>query len=286
MLDRNLEIFIMVAERKSITETAHKMYISQPAVSQAIKNLEKKLNVRLFHRDKKRGILLTDIGKEILLYAERMAEFENQIYQAAYRENNFIGGKLRIASMPIMTTTTLSKVLPVYRERYPYVTVELYDGDPEDVQKMVEEHMVDFGISSEPFKNLEHETLIYDRMIGFFHPDDPAPDHINLKGKTDHLIFCDAAKKTTIELMEHGDRVTFEDCLIVRNAETVVSMVANRNGIGIISEYTLDSIPNNLPRCPVKPEICMHIDLIAHSFNDLTPVAKEFIKLLKESIQA
>ena len=85
MLNHNLRIFIRVAEKGSITETANELYISQPAVSKAIKILEDELNLKLFHRDKRKGLILTDIGHEILILARQMEKTENRMYQAAFR---------------------------------------------------------------------------------------------------------------------------------------------------------------------------------------------------------
>ena len=111
MLTHNLRIFLEVANRRSITETANARYISQPAVSKAIQSLEKELSLKLFHRDKKNGMIPTEAGEKILLLARQMEDLENRIRQMAFRENNFIGGKLRIASVPVTTTVLLSKVL-------------------------------------------------------------------------------------------------------------------------------------------------------------------------------
>ncbi|MCD7811294.1 MAG: LysR family transcriptional regulator [Ruminococcus sp.] len=64
MINNNLKVFVKVAENLSITETAKELYISQPAVSNAIKNLEKELSLKLFHRDKRVGLHLTDGGEK------------------------------------------------------------------------------------------------------------------------------------------------------------------------------------------------------------------------------
>ena len=77
---------------------------------EAIKILEDELNLKLFHRDKRKGLILTDIGHEILIFVRQMEEMENRMYQAAFRSNNFIGDKVRIASMPILTSIILSEV--------------------------------------------------------------------------------------------------------------------------------------------------------------------------------
>jgi len=117
-----LRIFLHVAEKGSITETADTLYISQPAVSKAVKNLEEELHLKLFHRDKHKGLLLTDAGEKILLLTRQMQDIESRMYQTAFRENNFLGGRVRIASMPILTSVILSKVFHDYKKKYPYVT--------------------------------------------------------------------------------------------------------------------------------------------------------------------
>lgn len=83
MLNNNLRIFIVAAETQSLTEAAKKLYVSQPAISQAIKKLEEELNVKLFIRNKRSKLLLTGVGKEILSLAYKMADLENKLYQTA-----------------------------------------------------------------------------------------------------------------------------------------------------------------------------------------------------------
>lgn len=62
-----------------------------------------------------------------------MLNMEERIYQTAFGENNFLGSKLRIASVPIATTLILSKALPVYRAKYPAVTVKIAKDTPAEV---------------------------------------------------------------------------------------------------------------------------------------------------------
>ena len=128
MINHNLRIFISVAEKGSFTAAADELFITQPAVSRAIKALEDELNLKLFYRDKRKGLILTDAGQKILVLARQMLDMENRIYQTAFRENNFLGGKVRIASMPILTSVILSKVFYAFQNKYPYVTLELIEG--------------------------------------------------------------------------------------------------------------------------------------------------------------
>ena len=128
--------------------------------------MEDELNLKLFHRDKRKGLILTDIGHEILILARQMEKTENRMYQAAFRSNNFIGGKVRIASMPILTSVILSEVFYRFHKLYPYVSIELIEGSSMDIRKAIEEHQVDLGIFSAPFDTLDYQLLFTDRMIG------------------------------------------------------------------------------------------------------------------------
>ena len=194
MMDFRLKVFIEVAAKKNITAVATDMFVSQPAVSKQIKSLEKELNVKLFYRSKKSGMVLTDVGKEILALAKQQAEIDNRIYQAAFRENNFIGGKLRIAALPILSTTLLSRALSIYHKKFPDVSVEIMEGTSREVRKMVIDYTADLGLANSPFPDVDYDILIpNNRMMGLFPQDaENVPDEIDLRDGTDHLIICRA----------------------------------------------------------------------------------------------
>lgn len=281
MLTHNLRIFLEVANRQSITETANARYISQPAVSKAIQSLEKELSLKLFHRDKKNGMIPTEAGKKILLLARQMEDLENRIYQTAFRENNFIGGKIRIASVPVTTTVLLSKALRRYREAYPYVAVEIKEGSPLAVRKMVEEHAVDFAVTYAPFGNLDAEILIRDEMVGILPPDSDT-EIMEIGKETEHMILCRAGMETVMERLPSEQRIDFSRSLLVQNAETVVRMVDEGNGVGLISKFTLSSMSHHLRICQIQPTLDTQIGLLAYDLADLTPVAQEFARMIRE----
>lgn len=283
MMDRRLEIFIKVADRGNISAVAADLFVSQPAISKQIKSLERELNVKLFHRDKQNGMILTDVGQKILLLAKQQAEIDNRIYQAAFRESNFIGGKLRIASLPILTATLLSRVLPIYREQYPHVAVEIQEASPREVRQMVLNRTVDFGVYCSPFAGLDHEILLQDKMVGFYPADMKGmPAEIDLRSGTENLIFSRPGREIILEELSGKHKICFTKALLFESPFTVVHMVQNGNGIGILSQFTLDTIPNQFQTCSVIPKFTFEIGIEAHSLKDLTPVANEFYKILKD----
>ncbi len=281
MLNHNLHIFIRVAEKGSITETANELYISQPAVSKAIKNLEEELNLKLFHRDRRKGLILTEVGHEILLQARQMADLENRMYQTAFRSNNFIGGKVKIAAVPIVTNFCLAKVLYKFRQKYPYVTVELIEGSATAIKKAVEEHQVDFGISYSPFGNLDYEMIYKDHMIAM--SKDKLFKHtvVDLSEKPERFILCQSGKEVTLENLDINASFLAKST-IVEHASTVLALAEEKNGIGIVSKLLADITPNTLHQYPIEPAISSEIGIIAHDIKDLTPVAQELKRMIVE----
>ena len=280
MLNRNLELFIKVAEYGSITKVAKAFYITQPAVSNALLKLEDELGVKLFFRDKRSGLILTDVGKQILTYAKQMEDIDNRIYQSAYKEKNIMGGRVRIAVLTSLVATILSKALKEYRSLYPEIDIEIKEGTPNDIFKMVEEYSVDFAVSCSPFGKFHAVPLIHDRIMAMFPSRFEEKSTVTLNNPPDTLIINRPAYETILEHTAPKNAVKFDKVILVQNAETAIHMVNDEIGVGIISEYTLNTLAPRCPQYPVKPDISFDIDLFANDLNDLTPAAAEFVRII------
>lgn len=279
IMNRNLEIFIKVAESGSITRTAKAMYITQPAVSNAISKLETELNVKLFFRDKRNGLILTDVGHKILLLAKQMEDLDNRIMQTAYKEHHFIEGRLRIASLTSLVSTILSKVLKQYRTYFPGVSLEIKEGTPNDIFRMVEEHDVDFAISCSPFGKFDSIPLIHDKMAAMVPKELSGLTVIDLKNPADLLIINKPAYETIAGHIRQS--LPAETFLLVETAETAINMVMDGIGIGILSEYTMDTLVPEYPKYPLASEITFDIGIFANNMEDLTPAAQEFVHMIR-----
>lgn len=278
MLNNNLRIFITAAELQSLTETAKKLYVSQPAISHAIKKLEEELGVRLFIRNKRSTLTLTEAGKDILALAYQMADLENRLYQRAYAENHLMGGVIRVATVPLGASLVLARVLPIFKKQFPGVQVELLEGTPLEVKNMVLNYQVDLGISTSPYMGLEHKLLMMDRMISI-HRDDGV--NIDLKKENASLVLCRVAYDSIKEQLA-GQNIDLSHSIVMEAASTQINMVEEGNGSGVISELMLSTIPNALVRGPVLPKMEIEISLITHNFDDLSTAAKEMASMILE----
>lgn len=279
MISNNLKVFVQVAEKGSFTGAAGALYISQPAVSRAVKALEDELEVKLFCRDRRNGLILTEAGKKILSLALQMEDLENRIYQTAYNENHMMGGRVRIASMPILTSVILSKVFSRFRKMYPGVSVELMEGSASEIRSAIEAHEVDFGFFCSPFGNLDTRIVFTDRMLAVSESEIPEP--VDLSEDSGKYILCRAGYETVLEEVS-SEKIRLEHSFTCKQAETVISLVKEGNGIGILSELVLNATPNDLLRSSVSPAVEMDVGIAAIDLNDLTPSANALMRLVEE----
>lgn len=283
MLNRNLEIFIKVAEYGSVTKAAKILYITQPAISNALAKLEEELGVKLFFRDKRKGLILTDVGREILLLSKQMEDIDNRIYQTAYRERQMISGRVRIAALTSLVSTILTRALKKFRQLYPDIDIEIKEGTPNGIFEMVEEHAVDFAVSCSPFGKFDALPLLRDRIMAIFPPGDKTGYDIDLKNPKEMLIINKPAYETILDYITQKDLIKLDKILIVQNAETAIQMVKEGIGVGIVSEYTMDTLAPGWLKYKVTPEITFDIGLFANDLKDLTPAAREFVEMIRDT---
>ncbi|UQZ45065.1 LysR family transcriptional regulator [Bacillus subtilis] len=280
----HLHIFVKVGEKLNITEAAKELFISQPAVSKAIKNLESSLQLKLLIRDKHHGLMLTDIGKEILLLARQMKGIESKIYQVANRENKLLNGKVKIGSFPAVSTNIMPQAIAAFRSNYPLIRIELIEGTSDQIKGWVEDRTVDIGIAASPFEPFENQLLCNDYMVAVIPPQRDKlklEKHVDLETYQDDLIFCKGGHEIAMSNAFSQYNIELKENLTVQNAETLINMVKNNLGIGIISNFTLSSVPHQLIKKDIFPRVTRDIGVIVQSFEEITPAAHEFVKVLK-----
>lgn len=128
-----LEIFSLVAELQGFTSAAHRLGISQSAVSHAIKALEQELGVELLRRQQSQ-VELSDIGQQLLLRARAMLGLASTLRQEAADARGMKSGTLRIGSFgPTASIGLLPKILPRYRAAYSGIEVHIDEGPDRQV---------------------------------------------------------------------------------------------------------------------------------------------------------
>jgi DNA-binding transcriptional LysR family regulator len=121
---RHFRYFIAVAEESSLGRAAHRLHVSQPALSQQINDLEDELGLKLFTRNS-RGVELTEGGRAFLIGGRRVLVAAHEAAERAKEAAKGERGRLVIGSLGAATISFLSPVLAGFREQHPLVEVTL-----------------------------------------------------------------------------------------------------------------------------------------------------------------
>jgi len=152
MADRRLQVFHAVAKHRSFTKAAETLFMTQPAVTFQIKQLEEQFNARLFERGHGQ-IALTEAGQMVFEYAERILALSSELDGRMKDLTGQVAGTLLIGASMTVADYLLPQVLGEFKTRFPNVVPRLLVGNSEAVQNQVAEHSLDIGF-------IEGESLL------------------------------------------------------------------------------------------------------------------------------
>jgi DNA-binding transcriptional LysR family regulator len=161
-----LRCFQAVAERRSITNAASVLHLSQPAISLQLKKLEQQIGQSLFDRHN-RGLILTRFGKELLIRAQKVSELSREVHDLAFNQSEEVSGVVKVGSYTTATSYLLSEPVAKFLRKFPKITVA-YCYDPvEEVLNKIINHELDCAVVSEVPINpqLTIEPLFSDELV-------------------------------------------------------------------------------------------------------------------------
>jgi DNA-binding transcriptional LysR family regulator len=144
MADRRLQVFHAVAKHLSFTKAAEALFMTQPAVTSQIRQLEEHFNTRLFDRGHGR-ISLTAAGTLALEYVERILAVSAELDNRLQEMRGQLEGPLLIGASTTIADYLLPRVLGAYKARFPSVVPRLFVANSETVQTRVAERSLDIG---------------------------------------------------------------------------------------------------------------------------------------------
>jgi DNA-binding transcriptional LysR family regulator len=144
MADRRLQVFHAVAKHLSFTKAAETLFMTQPAVTFQIKQLEEHLNTRLFDRAQGR-IALTPAGQLALEYAVRILALSAELDTRLKELSGQAAGPLLIGASMTVGEYVLPQLIGKFKARFPAVVPTLFVGNSEAVQERVAERTLDLG---------------------------------------------------------------------------------------------------------------------------------------------
>jgi DNA-binding transcriptional LysR family regulator len=144
MADRRLQVFHAVAKHLSFTKAAETLFMTQPAVTFQVKQLEEHLNTRLFDRAQGR-IALTVAGQLAYEYAERILALSAELDTRLKELGGHAAGPLLIGASMTIGEYVLPQLIGKFKAQFPAVVPALFVGNSEAVQERVAERTLDLG---------------------------------------------------------------------------------------------------------------------------------------------
>ena len=187
---RVLKYFLTVADEGNITRAADILHVTQPTLSRSYMELEDELGTALLIRGK-RSVTLTDEGFLFKQQAEMIVELSDKLEHTFKDKKDVVCGTIRIGASEAVGCRALAAYMKEFREKYPDVQFDLYNGMADNIKEMLERGLLDLGLVLEPVDTAKFE---YVRL--------PQKETWGLLLRKDHEL----AEKETINV-EESDRI-------------------------------------------------------------------------------
>jgi len=174
MADRRLQVFHAVAKHLSFTRAADALFMTQPAVTFQIRQLEEQYGTRLFER-RHAGISLTPAGEVVLSFAEKILALSDELETRLSEMTGEMRGPLLVGASTTIAEFMLPRVLGEFNAAYPQVRARLIVANSESIESQVAEHTLDVGLIEVPGKlaGLTSQVCCEDELIIICGPDYP-----------------------------------------------------------------------------------------------------------------
>lgn len=288
---RHLKIFVTVCEMNSITKAAEKLYLAQPAVSRAIKELEEQYEIKLFDRISRR-LYLTEAGKNLLSYARSIVDLFDEM-EAKIRSQG-ITEKLRIGASITIGSYFMPDYVREFKTRFPQTPVFVTIDSSENIEKKILANELDFALI-EGIAHLDSiisETYMDDELVVIC-----GPNHAFRNGS---VITLDQLLAEPLLLREKGSgtRELF-DHILAAHSLSILPMWESTSTAALINAVSQGLGLSVLPYILVKEKLKQQeiatvrvqdlkfnrkFKIIYHKNKFLSSAAQAFIALCKQTV--
>lgn len=273
MADRRLQVFHAVARHGSFTRAAEALFMTQPAVTFQIKQLEEQYNTRLFDRGHGR-VTLTTAGELVMAYAERILGLTEELESRVSELTDELSGILHLGTSTTIAGYWLPFLLEGFKRRYPRVIPRVSVGNSQLIESRVMDRNLDVGlieiITEQP--TLDRRSAGKDELQLIVAPNHPLAGEKSVRAEqmvSYPLIHRDPgnAIRDLVDQFFASAGIPFEDLNVTAelgSLSTVKHMVAQGFGIAIASAAAIRSAvkAGRLVGIPLEPTLDTPLEVI------------------------
>ncbi len=167
MNTRYLHYILTIAEERSFSKAASRLFISQPSLSQYIKKLEKELGIELFDRNKSSFVELTYAGKLYIKTALEIQNLEKELSQQILDIIDYKRGYLSICASNYRTTYLLPPALAMFKKQYPKIEISLIQKINLELEELILKGDLDLALTvlSDSRHNFNWEVVMIENFL-------------------------------------------------------------------------------------------------------------------------
>ena len=301
--NKNMQYVVAVEKHRSISAAAESLYISQPALSRFINNLEKRLGVKLFNRNSKQFVPTYE-GECYIAQAKRIILLEKQLEDELASIATNRRGRLRLALPMFRSSYIIPYILPEFYRLYPNVEVMLSEVSSRVLEKLLIEGEVDFAFMNTEVKQPDIVSTVVrkdkillavagsHRLFEFgAHDHSGGYPSIDIAEFKDERFILQSSEQRTRQVADRifeAAKITPKILLETRSIEATLKLVCEGLGVCLVSEtYARNTLLT-------KPLAFYFIDsplavtdiLLAHMRNIYQPgYFSDFVRISKERLR-
>ena len=309
MTSRELLYVKTIADEKSITRAAQKLYLTQPSLSHCVTNIEKQLGTRLFRRTSG-GLVLTYAGEKYYRMACEVlrvyAAFESEISE----ESELVRGRITVGITNYLACDLLPRMLPRFHREHPGIELRIIEETTDELEKSLLSGRLDFaimhtgagdGASEDP--GLAHEVLRRDPFLLLAPSDHPHRDKaVSCEGSAFAELDPACLAGEPFLMVTRGQRIRHVADRVLqtagispqivftsRNYETLRRLCAEGMGYTFVPQHYIGLLGGNeyQSACYAIPErynAFWELSVVTLKDAYLSRAAKAFLKSFRESI--
>jgi DNA-binding transcriptional LysR family regulator len=297
MADRRLQVFHAVAKHLSFTKAADALFMTQPAVTFQIRQLEEHFNTRLFDRVQGR-ITLTPAGQMALEYAERILALSAELDTRMKERSGQVAGPLLIGASTTIAEFLLPQVLGEFKARFPAVVLRLFVANSEAVQARIAERTLDLGFieGESHLPSLVTDVCCDDELQVVCAPSHPLAKlkSVTPKALTEHAYVSREPGSGTREVIDHylqKAAVAPDSMQIVMelgSPEALKGVVVTGLGFAIMSRATIakEIRLGSLASVALSPRLNRHLAVVYPKERFHSRLVNGFVEFAKDKLAA
>ena len=309
MTSRELLYVKTIADERSITRAAQKLYLTQPSLSHCVTNIEKQLGTRLFRRTSS-GLVLTYAGERYYRMACEVlrvyASFESEISE----ESELLRGRITLGITNYLACDLLPRMLPRFHREHPGIELRVVEETTDELEKSLLSGRLDFaimhtgagdGASEDP--GLAHEVLRRDPFLLIAPPDHPCAA-LAIAGEGEPVLDPALLNGEPFLMVSKGQRIRHVADRVLaqagispdivftsRNFETLRRLCAGGMGFTFIPRHYIGLLGGKDYRTacyaiPERYDAFWELSVVTLKDAYLSRAAKAFLRSFRESIDA